>query len=148
MGNKKKNVHSLTGRISQYICTTAWGRLLERRLTRWRMREDIPRCWQHLGQSGWKDTLSGQLIKAKEPGCLLLLPLSLSVSILLSSPRHSSNRKLFWQFYKALRGQERSTDSTLPTLYARQIMGAVKKRACLGKEEGGKEGKLLPWSHS
>ena len=103
-----------------------------------------PRCQQ----SSQKDTLSGQLSKMQEfesqppPRRPFLFLLFLSVCFFLSSPRHSSNRKLFCQFSKALWGQERSTDSTLPTLYAWQLMGATNEKDLFGKG-GGRGGKLL-----
>lgn len=84
------------------------------------------------------DVHSRPLVQVKEdwkslsecPSPLFLPPL------FFTSPHVSWNRKLSWWFSKNLRGQERSPDSTLPTLYAWQIMAAVERRARLGKEEG------------
>lgn len=90
-----------------------------------------------------------QLLKTKEiwkstSGRLLyfLLSFSLFLPLLLSS---MLKQKAFLTVFQALHGQDSNTDSTLLTLYARQLVGAANEKDLF--VEGGSGEKLLHWRH-
>lgn len=149
-------MHSLTSWISRYICTTAWKRLLERRLTRWRMREDIPRCWQHLARAAERTHCLDSSLKLKrfESQCLgayssfLSLFPSLSVCLHLTLlPSSLLKQKAFLTVLQSSQGSGEKHWLNTAHSVCKADHGCSQEKG-LFREGGGREGKLLPWSHS
>ena len=106
-----------------------WGSLIKRRVTRRRIREDVPNL---LGVG--RETRKGHCLDISRKLKTFESQPWTSTSP-LSPPLVTPHTESFFDGFPELSGvrRERSTDSTLPTLYARQLMGAADEKGLFGE---------------